>query len=55
LSDSDKVSLIDAALNGDAARPAAIEAQIDEFKQSARQIQQGQDYLVLLENRSLKL
>ena len=55
LSDRDKVSLIDAALNGDVARPAAIEAQIDEFKQRARQIQQGQDYLVLLEDRSLKL
>ena len=55
LSDGDKVSLIDATLNGNVARPAAVEARIDEFKQSARQIQQGQDYLVLLENRSLKL
>jgi TnpA family transposase len=32
-----------------------VEQQIDEFKQSAVKIQQGQDYFALLETRSLKL
>jgi TnpA family transposase len=55
LSDSQKLALIDAALNGEAAKPAAIETQIDEFKKGATTLQQGQDYLAWLENRSLKL
>ena len=36
-------------------RQAQVEQQIDEFKQSAVKIQQGQDYFALLETRSLKL
>jgi len=43
------------SLNEKSAKPAQIEQQIDEFKQSAVKIQQGQDYFTLLETRSLKL
>lgn len=55
LSDSQKLTSIDAALNGEATKPAVIETKIDAFKQNADKLQQGQDYLVSLENRSLKL
>lgn len=55
LSDSQKVVLIDGVLNEKLAKPAQIEQQIDEFKQSAVKLQQGQDYFALLETRSLKL
>jgi hypothetical protein len=47
--------LIDGVLNEKSAKPAQVEQQIDEFKQSAVNIQQGQDYFALLETRSLKL
>jgi len=55
LNDSQKVVLIDSVLNDKSAKPAQVEQQIDEFKQSAVKIQQGQDYFALLETRSLKL
>lgn len=55
LNDSQKVVLIDSVLNEKSAKPAQIEQQIEEFKQSAVKIQQGQDYFALLETRSLKL
>ena len=55
LDDSQKLVLIDAALKGEAATPAAIETQIDAFKQSAKTLQQGGGYLAFLESRSLKL
>jgi hypothetical protein len=55
LNDSQKVVLIDGVLNEKSAKPAQVEQQIDEFKQSAVKIQQGQDYFALLETRSLKL
>ncbi|MDP3281720.1 MAG: hypothetical protein Q8M57_11855 [Nitrosomonas sp.] len=55
LSDSQKVVLIDGVLNEKSAKPAQVEQQIDEFKQSAVKLQQGQDYFALLETRSLKL
>jgi len=55
LNDSQKVVLIDSVLNEKSAKPAQVEQQIDEFKQSAVKIQQGQDYFALLETRSLKL
>lgn len=55
LNDSQKVVLIDSVLNEKSAKPAQVEQQIDEFKQSAVNIQQGQDYFALLETRSLKL
>jgi TnpA family transposase len=55
LSDSGKLSLIDALLQGETVQAASIEANIEEFKQSAGRIQQGQGYLTFLEDRSLKL
>jgi TnpA family transposase len=55
LNDSQKVVLIDGVLNDKPTKPAQVEQQIDEFKQSAVKIQQGQDYFALLETRSLKL
>ena len=55
LNDSQKVVLIDGVLKEKSAKPAQVEQQIDEFKQSAVKIQQGQDYFALLETRSLKL
>lgn len=55
LNDSQKVVLIDSVLNEKSAKPAQVEQQIDEFKQAAVNIQQGQDYFALLETRSLKL
>ena len=42
LDDSEKVVLIDGVLKGKSAKPAQVEQQIDEFKQSALKIQQGQ-------------
>ena len=55
LSDSQKVALIDAALNTETAKPAQVEKQIDDFKESAAKLQQSHDYFTLLETRSLKL
>jgi TnpA family transposase len=55
LSDSQKVALIDAALNTKTFKPAQIEKQIDEFKQNAAKLQESQNYFALLETRSLKL
>jgi TnpA family transposase len=55
LSDSQKVALIDAALNAETGKPAQVEKQIDEFKQNAANLQQGQHDFALLETRSLKL
>jgi Domain of unknown function (DUF4158) len=55
LDDSQKVVLIDGVLKKKSAKPAQVKQQIDEFKQSAVKIQQGQDYFALLETRSLKL
>jgi TnpA family transposase len=55
LSDSQKVALIDAALNMKTFKPAQVEKQIDEFQQNATKLQQSQDYFALLETRSLKL
>ncbi len=55
LNDSQKVVLIDGVLNDKPTKPAQVEQQIDEFKQSAVKIQQGQGYYALLETRSLKL
>jgi len=55
LSDSQKLALIDVALNADAAKPAQVEQQLDEFKQNAVKLQQGPDYFAQLEARSLKL
>lgn len=54
LSDSQKVALIDAALNTETAA-TRVDEQIDQFKQNAAKLQQGQDYFALLELRSLKL
>lgn len=55
LSDSQKLALIDAALNAETAKPVLVEQQFDEFKQNAVKLQQGRDYFALLEARSLKL
>lgn len=55
LSDSQKLALIDVALNADTAKPAQVEQQLDEFKQNAVKLQQGPDYFAQLEARSLKL
>jgi hypothetical protein len=55
LGDSQKVALIDGVLNVESAKPAQVGQQIDEFKQTAVKLQQGQDYFALLETRSLKL
>ncbi len=43
LNDSQKVVLINGVLNDKSAKPAQVEQQIDEFKQSAINLQQGQD------------
>jgi len=55
LSDSQKVALIDAALNTETATPTRVEKQLDEFKQNAAKLQQSQDDFTFLETRSLKL
>jgi len=55
LGDSQKVALIDGVLNVESAKPTQVGQQIDEFKQTAVKLQQGQDYFALLETRSLKL
>jgi flagellar motor switch protein FliG len=55
LNDRQKVALIDGVLNVKSSQPAQVEQQIDEFKQTAAKLQQGQDYFALLESRSLKL
>ncbi|MBA2727533.1 MAG: Tn3 family transposase, partial [Parachlamydiaceae bacterium] len=55
LSDKQKIALIDTALNTANAKPSQVEKQIDEFKQNAEKLQQGQDYFTLLERRSIKL
>ncbi len=54
LSDSQKIALIDAVVNTENAT-ASIDLQVDEFKQKATKLQQGQDYFALLEEYSLKL
>ncbi len=54
LCDSQKVALIDAAVNAENTT-ASVEIQIDEFKKNAAKLQQGQDYFTLLESHSLKL
>lgn len=43
LNDSQKVALIDGVLNVKSVQPAQVEQQIDEFKQTAAKLQQGQD------------
>ncbi len=55
LSNQQKVVLIDTTLNMENAKPEQVEKQIDDFKQNAEKLQQGQDYFTLLEARSLKL
>jgi TnpA family transposase len=55
LSDSQKVASIEEALNAEAAKPAQVEKQIDEFEQKAAKLQQSQNNFALLEKRSLKL
>jgi TnpA family transposase len=55
LTDSQKVALIEEALNTETAKPAQVEKQIDEFEQNAEKLQQSQDNFALLEKRSLKL
>lgn len=55
LGDSQKLALIDVALNAESAKPAQFEQKIDEFKQNAIKLQQGPDNFALLEARSLKL
>jgi TnpA family transposase len=54
LSDSEKVALIDAAVNTQDSM-ASVEKQIDEFKRNVTVLQQGQDYFALLEERSVRL
>jgi len=54
LSDSQKIALIDVVVNTENAT-ASIDLQVDEFKQKATKLQQGQDYFALLEEHSLKL
>ncbi|MEP7371547.1 MAG: Tn3 family transposase, partial [Nitrosospira sp.] len=54
LNDSQKIALIDAVVNTENAT-ASIDLQVDEFKQKATKLQQGQDYFALLEEYSLKL
>jgi hypothetical protein len=55
LNDSQKITLIDGVLNVKLDKPTQVEQQIDEFKQAAVSLQQGQDYFSLLELRSLQL
>ena len=55
LDNSQKIALIDTALNTENAKPTQIGKQIDEFQQNAVKLQQGQDFFALLEARSLKL
>ena len=57
LSDSQKVALIDAALNTEmeTATPTRVEKQLDEFKQNSAKLQQSQEDFAALETRSLKL
>ena len=54
MSDSQKVALIDAAVNMENTT-AGVEMEIDEFKKNVTKLQQGQDYFTLLESHSLKL
>jgi len=55
LTDSQKVTAIDTALSAKSAKEGQVEQQIDAFKESMATIHRGQDYYVLLEQRSLKL
>ena len=55
LSNHQKVTLIDTALNSELTTPEQVDKQIDDFKQCAENLQQGQDFFTLLETRSLKL
>jgi TnpA family transposase len=55
LNDSQKVIAIDAALSAQTAKDGQVEHQIDVFKENMATIHRGQDYYVLLEQRSLKL
>jgi hypothetical protein len=54
LNDHQKIVLIDGVLNVRSSQPAQVEQQIDEFKQTAVKLQQGQDYFALMETRSLE-
>ena len=55
LNNDQKITLIDTTLNPENGKPSQVEEQIDEFKQNAVKLQQGQDYFSFLEARSLKL
>ncbi|ODN41582.1 hypothetical protein [Piscirickettsia litoralis] len=55
LTDSEKLTLIDTALNTESAKPTKLEQKVDQFKKNAAEIQQGPNYLAMLEARSLKL
>lgn len=55
LTDSQKVTAIDRTLSAQAPIASQVEQQIDTFKESMAAIHRGQDYYVLLEQRSLKL
>ncbi len=55
LSDAEKIALIDAALNKETAEPSQVEQKIDDFKQNAATLQNGQDVFAFLETRALKL
>ena len=55
LSDKEKVTLIDAALDTKGEKPDPVERQISEFKQNLTAVHLGRDYHALLEEQSLKL
>ncbi len=55
LSDKEKVTLIDAALDTKDEKPDPVERQISEFKQNLTAVHLGRDYHALLEEQSLKL
>lgn len=55
LSAHEKVTLMDAVLNAEDARPSLIEQRIEVFKQDLAATHQGQDYYAVLEERSVKL
>jgi TnpA family transposase len=54
LSDNEKVAKIDAELRAEASKVDNKDP-FDDFKQAAKKLQQGKDYLAVLEARSLKL
>jgi len=55
LNDSQKVALIEEALNTETTNPAEVDKQIDEFEQNATKLHLSPDNSALLEKRSLKL